>query len=153
MLSSHRFLCLPIYLPPLTVPCRIVFASPDDRMTCPYHFSVHLFTEVGRYHRAQWCFQFWLSLPHWFCDLCTRYRGVCGNILPPVPVSFFQCLLLWSMFHMHTKIWTWPGNASVWSWSWWRCSCRSRWLLVWSLQLWSGLSWTVLQAWIPHPIL
>ena len=46
MLSSHRFLCLPLRLPPSTVPCRIVLASPDDRVTCPYHFSMRLFTEV-----------------------------------------------------------------------------------------------------------
>ena len=46
MLSSHRFLCLPLHLPPWTVPCRIVLASPDDRATCPYHFSLRLFTEV-----------------------------------------------------------------------------------------------------------
>ena len=36
MLSSHRFLCLLLRLPPWTVPCRIVLASPDDRVTCPY---------------------------------------------------------------------------------------------------------------------
>ena len=48
MLSSHRFLCLPLRLPPWTVPCRIVLASPDDRVTCPYHFSFRLFTEVRR---------------------------------------------------------------------------------------------------------
>ena len=48
MLSSHRFLCLPLGLPPWTVPCRIVLASPDDRVTCPYHFSLRLFTEVRR---------------------------------------------------------------------------------------------------------
>ena len=48
MLSSHRFLCLPLHLPPWTVPCRIVLASPDDRMTCPHHFSLHLFIEVRR---------------------------------------------------------------------------------------------------------
>ena len=35
MLSSHRFLCLPLRLPPWTVPCRIVLASPDD-FTCKY---------------------------------------------------------------------------------------------------------------------
>ena len=57
----------------------------------------------GGLHTARWSFQFWLSLPHWLCDLCTRYRGVCGNISSPLPVSFFQCLLLWSTFHMHTK--------------------------------------------------
>ena len=48
MLSSHCFLCLPLHLPPWTVPCRIVLASPDDRVTCPYHFSLRLFTEVRR---------------------------------------------------------------------------------------------------------
>ena len=48
MLSSHRFLCLPLRLPPWTVPCRIVLASPEDRVTCPYHFSLRLFTEVRR---------------------------------------------------------------------------------------------------------
>ena len=48
MLSSHRFLCLPLRLPPWTVPCRIVLASPDDRVTCPYHFSLRLFTVVKR---------------------------------------------------------------------------------------------------------
>ena len=49
MLSSHRFLCLPLRLPPWTVHCRIVLASPDDRATCPYHFSLSLFIEVRRF--------------------------------------------------------------------------------------------------------
>ena len=48
MLSSHRFLCLPLRLPPWTVPCRIVLASPADRVTCPNHFSLRLFTVVKR---------------------------------------------------------------------------------------------------------
>ena len=47
MLSFHRFLCLPLRLPPWTAPCRIVLASPDDRVTCPY-FSLRLFTAVWR---------------------------------------------------------------------------------------------------------
>ena len=29
-LSSHLFFCLPLLLPPCTVPCRIIFASPVD---------------------------------------------------------------------------------------------------------------------------
>ena len=140
LLFSHRFLYLPLRLPPWTVPCSIVLASSDDHETCPDHFSLRLFKKSGL-HTAQWRFHFWLSLPHWLYDLCMRYREVCRNITSPMPVSFFQCLLLWSTFHMHTKMWAWPGNASVWSWSWWWCSCCSRWLLVWSLQLWSGLSW------------
>ena len=58
MLSSHRlsaFSSPPPFSPPpppppipWTVPCRIVLASPDDRVTCPYHFSLRLFTEVKR---------------------------------------------------------------------------------------------------------
>ena len=30
MLSSHLFFCLPLLLAPFTVPCRIVFAMPED---------------------------------------------------------------------------------------------------------------------------
>ena len=103
MLSSHRFLCLPLHLPPRTVPCRIVLASPDDRVTCPYHFSLRLSLQSGGLYMARWRLRFWFSLPHWSCNLCTRYREVCGNILFPIPVSFFQCLLFRSTFHMHTK--------------------------------------------------
>ena len=40
MLSSHRFLCLPLLLPPHTVPWRTVLAL----VTCPYHFILRLFT-------------------------------------------------------------------------------------------------------------
>ena len=52
MLSSHHFLCLPLRLPPWTVPSRIVLASPDDRVTCPYHFRLRLFTEVRSWHHT-----------------------------------------------------------------------------------------------------
>ena len=37
MLSSHLFFCLPLLLPPCTVPCRIIFASAVDLVLCPYH--------------------------------------------------------------------------------------------------------------------
>ena len=48
MLSSYCSLCLPLRLPPRSVPCRIVFASQHDLVTCPYHFSLRLFTELRR---------------------------------------------------------------------------------------------------------
>ena len=48
MLSSHRFLCLPLRLPPCIVSCMIALASADDLVTCPYHFGLRLFTEVRR---------------------------------------------------------------------------------------------------------
>ena len=90
MLSSHRFLCLPLHLSPWTVPCRIVLASPDNHAKYPTS-SVCIFSLMsGGLHTSRWHFQFWHSLPHWLWDLCTRYRGVCGNISSPVPVSFFQ---------------------------------------------------------------
>ena len=34
ILSSNLFFCLPLFLPPRTVPCNMVFASPDDLVTC-----------------------------------------------------------------------------------------------------------------------
>ena len=35
MLFSQRFFCRPLLLPPCTVPCKIVLASPDDLDKCP----------------------------------------------------------------------------------------------------------------------
>ena len=42
ILSSHLFFCLPLFLFPFTVPCRIVFAKPEDLETWPNHLSFHL---------------------------------------------------------------------------------------------------------------
>ena len=33
MLSSHLVFCLPCFLPPFTVPCKMVLARPDERET------------------------------------------------------------------------------------------------------------------------
>ena len=44
VLPSHLFLCLPCLLPPFTVLCKMVLARHDERETCAYHFSLHLFT-------------------------------------------------------------------------------------------------------------
>ena len=33
MLSSHLFFCPPCFLPPFTVPCKMVLARPDERET------------------------------------------------------------------------------------------------------------------------
>ena len=46
MLSSHLFFCLLCLLPPFALPCNMVLARPDERETCPYHFSLSLFTMV-----------------------------------------------------------------------------------------------------------
>ena len=46
MLSSHLFFCQPCLLPPFIIPFKMVLGRPDERKTCPYHFSLHLFTMV-----------------------------------------------------------------------------------------------------------
>ena len=48
MLSFHLFFCLPLFLAPFTVPCRIVFAMPEDLEMWPYHPSFRFFTMVKR---------------------------------------------------------------------------------------------------------
>ena len=48
MLSFHLFFCLPLLLVPFTVPCRIVFAMPEDLEMWPYHPSFRFFTMVRR---------------------------------------------------------------------------------------------------------
>lgn len=44
VLFCHLFLCLPLFLPPGTVPRRTVFASPDNLIEWPYHLSFRFFT-------------------------------------------------------------------------------------------------------------
>ena len=46
ILSSHRFFCLPLFRFPFTVPCRIVFARPEDLETWPNHLSFRFLTRV-----------------------------------------------------------------------------------------------------------
>ena len=48
MLSSHLFSCLPLLLAPFSVPCRTVFAMPEDLEMWPYHLSFRFFTMVRR---------------------------------------------------------------------------------------------------------
>ena len=46
IVSSHLFFCLPLFLFPFTVPCRIVFARPEDLETWPNHLSFRFLTRV-----------------------------------------------------------------------------------------------------------
>ena len=78
MLSSHCFLCLPLSLPPWTVPCRIVLPSPDDRETCPYHSSLRLFTEVRVSSYGPMAFPF---------------------------LAFTSSLVMWSLYEIPRSLW------------------------------------------------
>ena len=46
ILSSYLFFCPPLFLFPFTVPCRIVFAKPEDLETWPNHLSFRFLTRV-----------------------------------------------------------------------------------------------------------
>ena len=60
MLSSYLFFCLRLLLAPFTVPCRIVFAIPEDLEMWPYHLSSRFFTMVRRLSCTP--FAFWILL-------------------------------------------------------------------------------------------
>ena len=68
ILSSHLFFCLPLFLFPFTVPCRIVFAKPVDLETWPNHLSFRFLTRFrssSYYPMAAWNFPPTSSLVTW----------------------------------------------------------------------------------------
>ena len=46
ILSSHLFLCLPLLLIPFTVPCRVVFAKPENQKHGQNHLSFRFLIRV-----------------------------------------------------------------------------------------------------------
>ena len=82
ILSSHLFFCLPLFLFPFTVPCRIVFAKPEDLETWPNHLSFRFLTRVrsSSYSpMAAWIFLRTSSLVTW--SLYEMFNS------PPAPVA------------------------------------------------------------------
>ena len=67
MFSSHLFFCLPLLLAPFTVPCRIVFAMPEDLEMWPYHLSFRFFTMVRRSSCVP--IAFWILLRTLVCHM------------------------------------------------------------------------------------
>ena len=68
ILSSHLFFCLPLFLLSFTVPCRIVFAKPEDLETWPNYLSFRFLTRVrsSSYSpMAAWVFLRTSSLVTW----------------------------------------------------------------------------------------
>ena len=68
ILSSHLFFCLPLFLFPFTVPCRIVFAKPEDLEAWPNHLSFRFLTRVRSLSyspMAAWIFLQTSSLVTW----------------------------------------------------------------------------------------
>ena len=68
ILSSHLFFCLPLFLLPFTVPCRIVFVKPEDLGTWSNHLNFHFLTRVRSLSYSQmatWIFLRTSSLITW----------------------------------------------------------------------------------------
>ena len=65
ILSSHLFFCLPLILFPFKVPCRIVFARPEDLETWPNHLSFRFLTVSGVRHILQWLLGSFCEPPDW----------------------------------------------------------------------------------------
>ena len=68
ILSSHLFFCLSLFLFPFTVPCRIVFAKPEDLEAWANHLRFRFLTRVrsASYSpTAAWIFLRTSSLVTW----------------------------------------------------------------------------------------
>ena len=103
--SSHLFFCLPLFLFSFTVPCKIVFAKPEDLETWPNHLRFRFLTRVRRSSyppMAAWIFLRTCSLVTWSYMKCSIASG---SISSQKPAFFSLTLQSRSMIHRHTEIW------------------------------------------------
>ena len=99
ILSSHLFFCLPLFLFPFTVPCRIVFAKQEDLETWPYHLSFLSLTRVMRSSYspvAAWIFLRTSSLITYPYMECSKASG---SISSQKPAFSFLTLQSRPMIH------------------------------------------------------
>ena len=82
MLSSHLFFYLPLLLAPFTVPCRIVFAMPEDLEMWSFHLSFCFFTMIMHSN----CFL------NSVAKLLVRHKVFVGNVQKSPIVSHFKSL-------------------------------------------------------------
>ena len=101
MLSSHLFFCLPFLLAPFTVPCRIVFAMPEDLEMWPYHLSFHFLPWLGDHHALQLHSGFCWEPPRSSHGLCRKCSEVSYSISSQGLESFSRFLLSRSSSHRH----------------------------------------------------
>ena len=114
----------------------MVFARPNELETCPYHFSLRLFTMLRRSKTLNRVFEEVFVSPDCLLHLGTdflvgnmifmRCLIPCGSTAFPWLVFFFAALLWGSTIYKQTRRWMWQGSASVVSWNWEKCSCRSK---------------------------
>ena len=112
ILSSHLFLCLPLFLIPFTVPCRVVFAKPENQKHGQTILASVSWSGSGVRHTLQWLLGSFCELPHSWHDPCKKCSIASGSISSQKPEFFYLTLQLRSMIHRHTEIWKWQGSAS-----------------------------------------
>ena len=100
---SHLFFCLPLLLAPFTVPCRIIFAMPEDLEMWLYHLSFRFFTMVRRSSCTPTAF--WIQLWH------GRHMVFVGNVqrspIGDMWVSFRACYTpRKEKFGRYPELWT-----------------------------------------------
>ena len=69
IMSSRLFFCLPLFILPFTLPCRIVFAKPEDLETWPTHLCFRFLIRVRSSSYSPmttWVFLRTSSLVTWF---------------------------------------------------------------------------------------
>ena len=98
ILFSHLIFCLPLFLFPCTVPCRIVFAKPEDLETWPNYLSFRFLTRVRSSSFSPMAV--WIKHgPYMKCSIDS------GSITSQKPAFFSLSLQSRSMIHKHTEIW------------------------------------------------
>ena len=100
MLSSHLYVCLPLFLAPFTVPCRIVFSMPEDLEMWPYHLSFRFCTMVKRSSCTQIAFWILLRTSSFVTRKCSE---VSCSISSHGLGSFSRFLLSVSRSHRHKR--------------------------------------------------
>ena len=104
ILSSHLFFCLPLFFFPFTVPCRIVFAKPEDLETWPNHLNFHFLTRVRSLSyspMAAWIFLQTSSLVTW--SLYEMFNSL-NSISSQNPAFFTTCnKIFWRSFFYITN--------------------------------------------------
>ena len=93
MLSSHLVFCLPRLFAPFTVPCRIVFAMPEDLEMWQYHLSFRFFTMVMSHHALPLQSGFCCEPPRSSHGLCRKCSEVSYSISSQGLGSFIRVLL------------------------------------------------------------
>ena len=101
MLSSHLFFCLPRFLAPFTVLCRIVFAMPEDLEMWPYHLSFCFFTMVRRSSCTPIASWILLRTSSFVTGLCRKFSDVSYSISSQGLGSVSRFLLSRSSSHRH----------------------------------------------------